>query len=321
MSRNPSLRSDRVSAADLNPDDAIDFALLEGKLTIQAYEHAKEDYRLKWPDTYSPIDAIYILTVRATGNLAGNLLSRLNRTPAVIRQGIANLSRAGRQSAKTLDGECCRRRQRRRELSRQPARSSESSIRANRTRCVANAIETAKDALKEFAAFLERDLLPRSRGAYAVGEAHFNLLLKKKHFLDHDAQSLLALGESFFVKTKQELESLAEELAPGRGVEAAAKSIQERHPSSDEILPAYQKAMEAGRDFVKAKQLVSFPPKEELHVVHTPEFRRHEIPFAAYLSPSPKDPDQVGYYYVTPVDQRRSPARAQLGRLGKYFGP
>ena len=44
---NPSLSSDRVSAADLNPDDAIDFALLEGKLTIQAYEHAKEDYRLK----------------------------------------------------------------------------------------------------------------------------------------------------------------------------------------------------------------------------------------------------------------------------------
>ena len=35
---------------------------------------------------------------------------------------------------------------------------------------------------------------------------------------------------------------------------------------------------------------------------HTPEFRRHEIPFAAYLSPSPKDPDQVGYYYVTPVN-------------------
>ena len=79
--------------ADLDPDHAIDYALLEGKLTIQAYEQAKEDYRLKWPDTYSPIDAIYILTVRTTGDLAGNLLSRLNRTPAVIRQGIANLSR------------------------------------------------------------------------------------------------------------------------------------------------------------------------------------------------------------------------------------
>ena len=36
-------------------------------------------------------------------------------------------------------------------------------------------------------------------------------------------------------------------------------------------------------------------------MVHTPEFRRHEIPFAADPSSSPKDPNQVGYYYVTPV--------------------
>src|SRR5215204_4990264 len=42
----------QIGTADLDPDQAIDHALLEGKLTIQRYEHAKEDYRLKWPDTY-----------------------------------------------------------------------------------------------------------------------------------------------------------------------------------------------------------------------------------------------------------------------------
>src|SRR5215813_2785060 len=46
----------QISVSDLDADQAIDYALLEGRLTIQAYEHAKEDYRLKWPDTYSPID-------------------------------------------------------------------------------------------------------------------------------------------------------------------------------------------------------------------------------------------------------------------------
>src|SRR5258705_13489826 len=83
----------QIPTGNLNPDEAIDHVLLEGKLTIQNYEQAKEDYRLKWPDTYSPIDAIYILTVRATNDLAGNLLSRLGRTPALIRQGITNLNR------------------------------------------------------------------------------------------------------------------------------------------------------------------------------------------------------------------------------------
>ncbi|MGH7871606.1 MAG: DUF885 family protein, partial [Candidatus Binatia bacterium] len=288
----------QVSAANLNPDEAVDYALLEGKLTLQAYEHAKEDYRLKSPDIYMPVDAIYILTVRATSDLMGNLLSRLNRTPAVIRQGIANLSRTGANPPKLWTANAVEGAKGGMSFLDNLRGHSKIQAAVKNTAALQAAIETAKNALGEFATFLERDLLPRSRGAYAVGEEHFNLLLTKKHFLNHDAASLLALGEDLFARTKEELESIAAELAPGKGIEAVAKDIQERHPSIDEVLPAYQKAMEAARDFVKKKNLVSFPPKEELHVVHTPEFRRHEIPFAAYLSPSPKDPDQVGYYYV-----------------------
>src|SRR5688572_15574963 len=51
----------RIQPADLNHDEAIDHALLEGRLTIDRYERDKEDYRLKWPDHYLPTDAIYIL--------------------------------------------------------------------------------------------------------------------------------------------------------------------------------------------------------------------------------------------------------------------
>ncbi|MSP40200.1 MAG: DUF885 domain-containing protein [Deltaproteobacteria bacterium] len=299
---NESLRKLReISPVELTVDEAIDYALLEGRLTIQSYEQAKEDYRLKQPDTYNPIEAIYILTVRATNDLAGNLLSRLNRTPALIQQGITNLNRKDANPPKLwtenaiegakggisfLDS-----------LPEHP-KVQAAAIDAN---TLTAAIDKAKSAINDFANFLETHLLPRSNASYAVGEEHFNLLLKKKHFLDHDAQSLLAFGESLFAKTKLELEALADELGPGKGVEAVARAIQENHPSAEEILSVYDKAMSAARDFVREKKLVSFPAKEELHVVHTPVFRRHEIPFAAYLSPSPKDADQVGYYYVTPV--------------------
>ena len=291
----------RISPDDLNPDEKIDYALLEGKLTIQQYEHAKEDYRLKWPDIYSPIDAIYILTVRATNDLPGNLLSRLNRAPASLRQGVANLSRSEANPPRLWT-----------EMALEGARGSISfltdlpshpKIQAAGIEAGAlqAAIDRAKSAVTDFAEFLERDLLPRSNGIYAVGTEHYNLLLRKKHFLDHDAQSLLRLGDEIFARTKGELSELTGGIAPGKSIEEAALAIQEKHPSSADILPAYRKAMEAARQFVKDKELVSFPPRETLHVVHTPEFRRHEIPFAAYLSPSPKDSDQVGYYYVTPV--------------------
>jgi uncharacterized protein (DUF885 family) len=291
----------QIPTSELNKDEAVDYALLEGKLTIQKYEHGKEDYRLKWPETYSPIDAIYILTVRETNDLAGNLLSRLQRTPVLIQQGIRNLSRKEANPPKLWT-----------EMAIEGAKGSVSFLdnlpahpkvqaQVNDPAALQTAIENARTAINDFGNFLERDLLPRSTGVYAVGQEHYNLLLKHKHFIAHDAKSLLALGESLFTKTKQELQILADELAPGKGIEEAAKKIQDNHPSTGQVISAYQKAMEAARAFVKEKKLVSFPPKEELHVVHTPEFRRHEIPFAAYLSPSPKDPNQVGYYYVTPV--------------------
>lgn len=291
----------QISTSELSQDEAIDYALLEGKLTIQSYEHTKEDYRLKWPDIYSPIDAIYILTVRKTNDFSGSLLSRLMGTPAVIQQGITNLSRKEANPPKlwtqmAIEGA-------KGSLSFLDNLPSHPKVQAEvkDASAVHNGITKAKNALDDFAAYLESDLLPRSQGTYAVGVEHYNLLLKKKHFLEHDDQSLLALGEALFDKTKKELSELAQELAPGKEIEEVAQRIQQNHPSIDQILVAYQKAMQGAREFVREKRLVSFPPKEELHVVHTPEFRRHEIPFAAYLSPSPKDPNQVGYYYVTPV--------------------
>ena len=291
----------QIALEELDRDQAIDYALMEGRLAIQRYEHAKEDYRLKWPEIYLPTDAIYILTVRPVKDLAGSLLSRLNRSPQLIQQGKVNLSRQEanppslwtKMAIDSAKGG----------ISFLETLPDHPKVRAavKDSAILQREVERAKSAIADFATFLEQDLLPRSRGSYAVGEEHYNLLLKKKHFLDHDVQSLLRLGDELFARIKEELTALAEELAPKEGVEAVARMIQDNHPSAEEILPAYRRAMEAARRFVTEKRLVSFPPKEELHVVPTPEFRRHEIPFAAYLPPSPKDPDQVGYYYVTPV--------------------
>ena len=291
-----------VSIKGLSADETIDYALLDGRLALDNYEFNKEDYRLRSPEQYLCTSHFYILTVRPTNDVVGNLLARLEGSPGVIAQGIANLSRPEANPPRLWT-----------EMAIESARGGVSFLdtlgnipRVKETLKepgrFAAAVEKAQAATRSFQDFLERDLLPRSRGSYAVGPEHYHLLLKKRHFLSHDAEGLLALGEKLFDDTKRELGALAEKIAPGKSIEEAALKIQERHPAAGELLPVYQKAMEAAREFVRAKGLVTFPPREELKVVHTPEFQRHEIPFAAYLSPSPKDAGQTGYYYVTPVD-------------------
>lgn len=293
----------QLSAKGLTKDEVIDYALLEGRLTIENYEFQKEDYRLKWPDFPLPTSHIYILTVRPTRDIMGNITSRLEEAPKIIRQGIAHLGKPEANPPRLWTEMAIEAAKGGMEfLDKLPAHPKVKDA-LKEPRLFQEAIEKAKRAITDFREFLERDLLARSRGVYAVGEEHYHLLLKKRHFLDLDAQGLLALGESLFEKTKKELTALTEEIAPGKSVEELARKIQENHPSADGLLAAYQKAMEAAREFVAEKKLVSFPPRDILRVVPTPEFQRHEIPFAAYLSPSPKDPEQAGYYYVTPVTE------------------
>jgi uncharacterized protein (DUF885 family) len=291
-----------VSVKGLNRDETIDYALLEGRLTLDNYEFHKEDHRLKSPEQYLSVPHFYILTVRPTNDLMGNLLARLETSTGVIDQGINNLSRPEANPPRLWT-----------EMAVESAKGGVSFLDnleniPNVKNAVTDAprfraaVAKAKAAIERYRDFLQRDLLPRSRGVYAVGPEHYHLLLKKRHFLSHDAAGLLALGEKLFDETKKELTALAEKIAPGKSVGEAARKIQEGHPAADELLAVYRKAMEAARKFVREKQLVSFPSREELRVVYTPEFQRHEIPFAAYLSPSPKDPEQIGYYYVTPVD-------------------
>ncbi|MFQ5682141.1 MAG: DUF885 domain-containing protein [Candidatus Binatia bacterium] len=289
------------SVKRLTPDETIDYALLEGRLILEDYELNKEDQRLKCPELYLPVSHIYILTVRPNKDMEGNITSRLEQSPHLINEGISNLSRPQSNPPQLWT-----------KMAIQAAGGGLTFLENLPTTVKAKeglrdpqrfktAVEKASEAFERFREFLESELLPRSRGSYAVGEEHYHLLLKKRHFLNHDAHTLLALGEKLFHRTKKELAALADEIAPGKNIQEVTRNIQENHPPAGEILQTYQKAMEAARDFVMEQKLVSFPPHEELRVVPTPEFRRHEIPFAAYLSPSPTDPKQIGYYYVTPM--------------------
>lgn len=291
----------RIPQKGLTEDEKIDYALLRGMLIITNYEFAKSDERKNEPYLYLPFSHLDCLTKFPGKDPGGSIVSCLGEIPRVIEEGVKNLEQGNPPKLWTemaideIDGGL----RFLASLRAHPVMQGCGQNYDNQVR-LARALGSAQLSIRNFRDFLV-GLLPDSNGTYAVGEEHFNLLLREKHFMKVDARSLLRFGERLFVQVKKELFACAEKIAPEKSVADVAFAIQENHPSSEELLDAYRKATAAAREFVRDRGIVSFPPREELRVIETPEFMRHEIPFAAYLSPPPNDPAQVGYYYVTPA--------------------
>ena len=165
---------------------------------------------------------------------------------------------------------------------------------------LAPALNAAAQALKEYADFLARDILPRARGDFACGISYFEHLLRRRHFIDISVDEVRALGVRLFDETQAELMAACRELCGHEDVAALTRRINAEHPPPERLLHVYRKQMQAAQAFVHDRDLVTMPSATHLEVAATPLFLRHQIPFAAYSEPSPHDPGQQGYYYVTP---------------------
>ena len=159
-------------------------------------------------------------------------------------------------------------------------------------------------ALTDFEAFLERDLLPRSDGTFVIGRDLFEAKLKKERFLDLDVDSLLQFGRDAVQSTKKELERAAAEIDSSKAWNEVVDDIKKDFPQADKLKDTYKTYMEQAKQVVVEKMLVDFPKDEELRVVDTPAFIRFLIPYAAYSMPGAFEKEQVGLFYVTPVDSR-----------------
>ncbi|MDH3639296.1 MAG: DUF885 domain-containing protein, partial [Gammaproteobacteria bacterium] len=285
---------DEFSESELDADDAVDFRLMQGAAFLELSELLEADWRVRDPQRFLPLNAIYQLTIRTVADFPEALQSRLTRIPAHLRKARQCLSlqsedippawleSAIEAAVSGLDY-----------LASLPQQLLIKNH-AKRLRGLSGWISDAQDALGEFAGFLE-GLGGQAQGDYACGVRRFNDLLKYRHFLNVDADVLYAAGQRLIGTVKRDLDRVSRQLGSDPD-----RVIQARAPDAAQLLNAYTSTMHAARTFVAERGLVTMPDDETLRVVETPVFMRHQIPFAAYDPPAPGE-TQVGYYYITPV--------------------
>lgn len=292
---------DELTDRALDPDRQLDFRVLQGAALLELHELMEADWRYRDPARFLPVNAIYQLTVFPVRDFAGALQSRLAAVPGHLRGARRILAETPELvPAGWLEGahaEAAAGAQFLRDLPSQPL-----LVRVfGAVGRIAQLCEAAAHALEDFAQFLEQVIAPRAAGEFACGRAHYERLLKYRHFLHCNADALHEFGSRLFDRTRRELIEVTRRLRGDDDVAALAESIRSRHPTAEGLLDAYREQMQAAYEFVSERDLVSIPEGQRLQIVSTPAFLRHAIPFAAYLPPAPSDPHQCGHYYVSPA--------------------
>ena len=155
------------------------------------------------------------------------------------------------------------------------------------------------DALTSYTDWL--DTVPCG-GEPVLGKEQFEALLRVR-MLGLTADEILKIGEQYLQKEQKNLEKLASVIDPSLSVEKVISKIRKDHPPTfADTLKEYEKTITTVKTLVKEKGFSDIPGGERLIVQETPIFLRHIIPIAAYFSPAPFEKDQMGIYFVTPVE-------------------
>jgi len=290
---------DEIDEGALDDDRRLDARFLRGAAVLENARILELERQQVDPQQALPINAIYQLTIRDVTDPHHAMTERIAAIPAhldVARDYYHDV--AERIPPLWLTSTVASARSGAEFIRKLPA---DAGFR-ERFRVNANdrGFESSARAIEHFADFLERDLAPRAAGHVACGRDYFALLLHQRHSLEVSPEEIRQFGVSLFEQTRRDLDDALEAIGAPGGLIGLLAQRQANHPPAAGLLDTYRKAMGAARDFVKDHDLVSLPVTESLEVVETPEFLRQQIPFAAYQEPSPIDPAQQGYYYVTP---------------------
>jgi len=293
---------DEIDEDELDQDRYIDYQVMKSAVSVECHDLQELDWRYRNPLAYVPVPAVYQLLIHPVHDVQKAIRQRLKAIPEYLRGARSLLilmpERVVPVWLQSAIEQCEIGARFIRDLGRHPLISEKFTNPAR----LQPLFDDASHALDEFAHYLQQDIAHRAAGNFAVGEDRFNRLLLENHFLDVDANTMLAFGEKQFAETESELKAQAESMGSGTDISALLETIREKRPKPAQLLDTYRQRMREARKWLQKHDLVTLPEKESLHIQETPAFLRPLIPFAAYEPPMPIDNKQRGLYYVTTSD-------------------
>jgi uncharacterized protein (DUF885 family) len=304
------LRAAALDATRLDKEQRVDLDIMKNNVesallelnTLQSYKHNPTVYvELVGNALYTP----YMLNYAPVEKRFGHIIKRLERIPALFDQAKANLVDSpevwNRVAREENDGN---------------AELIDKTLRGASPESLKGAYGVAADkalaAVRDFDAFL-KDKLSAKTSDWRLGKEKYARKFALVLNAGRTPEDLLDAAYADLKTVRAEMAKLA---AP-KTVEQALDDIARQHATPDTYIAKAKETLAQATAFVKAKDLLTLPPRSNLDVIETPEFMRGIYGVGGFNPAPPLEPQLGAFYWITPIPKSWPAARAE-SKLREY---
>ncbi len=162
--------------------------------------------------------------------------------------------------------------------------------------------ERAISEMRGYVSYLKEKKLPQADNDYALGRKKYAQMLLYGEMIALSPDELLDIGLRELKHKQKVFADAAKIIDPSKKPVDVFKAIQSDHPTARNLIPDTAKDLNAIRQFVIDRQLITIPSPVLATVAETPQFMR-ATSFASMDTPGPFETKATqAYYYVTPVE-------------------
>src|SRR5438034_7700394 len=130
----------------------------------------------------------------------------------------------------------------------------------------------AANALNDYAAWLERQKLPKASLDFALGEEKFGRFLAQTELVDLSPQKILEIGMAQLKAEQDAFAEAAKKIDPNKSPIEVFKQIQSEHPTPDKLISDVAKDLDKIRKYVLNRHSVNLPSEARPTAKETPQY-------------------------------------------------
>jgi uncharacterized protein (DUF885 family) len=300
-------RLDTIRTSQLSPDERIDAAMMDGAIrselqdieTLQNWRHNPMGY-VGLPG--AAIDGLMKRDFASAAQRLGSVISRLHGIPAMLvamRDNVKNPPKEFTDLAIRMAGGSVG-------FFRGPVAEWAKASAAGDTAALRKFTavnDSAANAMAAATEWLKQELLPRSKGRYAIGARAFADKLRYDEMVDIPLDRLLAIGQANLKKDHDAFVAVARQIDSTKMPAEVMASLASDHPTAVNLIPFVRATLESTRQFLIDHKIVTVPSEVRPIVQETPPYARSGS-FASMDTPGAYETKATeAYYYVTPPER------------------